>query len=167
MWLLLARFWKPLAGLVVVLGLLWWVRHQGYQAGEASRDAYWKPRFEQAERDLIVANARTAAKDELARNISRDADIRYAQTLANLNTRFVDADRSIRGLVRELAARAGGGEVSADAGATGSADAASTGDERLERAAAGFGDLARRCEADALRLVEFQRWVTEQRAALN
>jgi hypothetical protein len=163
MWPVILRFWKPLLGALLVLAILW----VAYSHGRKAERAEWEPRFAAAERAKAAADARAEAKEELAKRLSAESDTRYADTIFRLNERAIDTQRGIDRIVRELAARAGGGEVPADPAATRSTDAASTGDERLERAAAGFGDLARRCEADALRLVEFQRWVTEQRAALN
>jgi hypothetical protein len=168
-WLaLLKRFWPYLAGAVLIGGAIWYVHTLGYKAGEASREAYWKPRFDAAEQARIAADARAEAQEAISRTISRDSDIRYARLVSDLNTRFVDADRSIRTLsvrIATLAAR--GGEVSTVPGAAGSLDAAAEIERRAAEAGGSIAEIGAGCEADAAQLAEIQRWIEGQRSALN
>jgi len=168
MWLtLLARFWKPLAGALVIIAALWWVHHHGFSAGYAKSEANWKPRFEAAERERDAANAKADAKEQLARQLSRESDERYARLIADNNARALDTQRDITRIVRLIAARASGGAVPEASGSASRPDAATSGDPRIDGAAASIGDTGRRCEADAIQLAELQRYVTEQLAVMR
>jgi hypothetical protein len=163
MWLsLLARFWKPLLGALVVLSVLWMAFNHGRQVERAE----WEPKFAAAERAKAEADARAEAKEGLARRLAAESDTRYADTIFRLNERAADTGRDIRQLVR-LITSARGQQVPADGAPAGSPDAATAGDERLAGAADRFTDLARRCESDAQQLAELQRYVTGQLTALN
>jgi hypothetical protein len=168
-WLaLLKRFWPYLAGAVLIGGAIWYVHTLGYKAGEASREAYWKPRFDAAEQARIAADARAEAQEAISRTISRDSDIRYARLVSDLNTRFVDADRSIRTLSVRIASLAtSGGQVSTVPSTARSSDAASERDRRAAEAGGSIAAIGAGCEADAVQLAELQRWIEGQRAALN
>jgi cbb3-type cytochrome oxidase subunit 3 len=162
MWLsLLARFWKPLLGTLVVLAIL----YAAYSHGRKAERAEWEPRFAAAEKAKAEADARAEAKEGLARRLSAESDQRYADTIFRLNERAVDAQRDIRQLVRLIATR--GEQVPSDSATTGSPDAAATGDSRIDGAAVSIADTGRRCEADAAALAELQRYVQGQFAALN
>lgn len=162
MWLgLLARFWKPLAGILiaaVVVGLI-------YRQGRLAERAVWEPKFAAAEKAKAEADARAEAKESLARRLSAESDTRYADTIFRLNERAVDASRDIRQLVRLISASRQ--QVSADGTAPRGPDANSAGDGRLETVGVDLAELARRCESDAHQLAELQRYVSGQLAALN
>lgn len=168
MWMtLLARFWKPLAGALLILAALWWIYHHGFSAGYAKSEASWKPRFEAAERERDAANAKADAREQLARQLSRESDERYARLISDNNTRALDTQRDITRLVRFITARASGRTMPETSGSAGSPDAATSGDPRIDGAAASIGDTGRRCEADAIQLAELQRYVTEQLAVMR
>jgi hypothetical protein len=169
LWLrVLRRFWPYLAGAVLIGGAIWYVHSLGYKAGEASREAYWKPRFDAAEHARIAADARAEAQEAISRTISRDSDIRYARLVSDLNTRFVDADRSIRALSVRIASLAtSSGQVPTVPGAARSSDAASEIDRRAAEAGGSIASIGAGCEADAVQLAELQRWIEGQQAALN
>jgi hypothetical protein len=163
MWLgLLARFWKPLLGALVVLAIL----YAAYSHGRKVERSDWEPRFAAAERAKVEADARAEAKEELARRLSRESDERYAHTIARLNERAADAQRDIDGILRKLTA-AIRREVPADGGAPAGTDAAPAGGEYLGRTAGDLAELARKCESDSAQLAELQRFVAGQLAALN
>lgn len=165
-WLaLLKRFWPYLAGAILVGGAIAYVHHQGYKAGEAAREAQWKPRFDAAEQARIAADARAEAQEAISRTISRDSDIRYARLISDLNTRFVDADRSIRALSVRLATLAASrGEVSADGSAPSGSNAAAEIAQRAAEAGGSIAAVGAGCEADAAQLAELQRYTVEQAA---
>lgn len=159
---LLARLWPYLAGATLVIGAGWYLHHSGVESGRALERADWQPRFEAAKEAADKANAAADAKEDLARKLAIESDTRYARTIMDLNSRAADTSRSITQLVRQLAARAGGGQVPEAGGPTAGTDAAPSGDPRIDGAAASIGDTGRRCEQDAAQLAELQRFVTEQ-----
>lgn len=162
MWLmLLRRFWPYLTVGVVLIFIGWRI----YAAGESARDAYWRPRFEAAEKAKAEADARAEAKQELATRLAAESDTRYAQTIFRLNERAADAQRDIRQLVRLISSR--GEQVPSDGATAGSTDAASPGDPRIDGVAISIADTGRRCEADAAALAELQRYIQGQLSALN
>lgn len=162
-WLdILRRFWPYLAGLALITGAWMWAHHSGYESGYAASEAHWQPLFATAERERDAANADARRKEASSKALSQTVEAEHAKTVASLNLRAADAERSNLSLVRELAARSRCGAVREASGSPAKPDATAQGDERLDRAAAGFTDLARRCESDAHQLAELQGWVRAQ-----
>lgn len=94
---LLLRFWKPLAGAIVLVGILWAVHHHGHNAGKATVQAAWdKDLAARKEADARVVQAQAQLESaNRARNevIERE----YKDKLA-----AIAADRdSIAGRVRD------------------------------------------------------------------
>ena len=167
-WLdLLRRFWKPLAGAALLIGSGWYLHHAGYESGHAASEAHWQPLFAQAERARDAANLAAHQKEADSTRLSQTAEAEHAKTVASLNLRAADAERSNLSLVRQLAARSRCSAVREASGPAAVPDAAPASDERLAGAADRFTDLARRCESDARQLAELQGWVTGQLGILR
>lgn len=100
-WGLLLRFWKPIAGAIVLVGVLWAVHHHGYNAGRERVQAAWdKDRAARAEADARVVQDQAELE---AANRARNEVIEreYKDKLA-----AIAADRdSIAGRVREYESR--------------------------------------------------------------
>lgn len=168
MWLsLVMRFWKLLAGALVILAAGWFLHHRGYESGFAASEAKWQPLFAAAEKARDVANEKARRKEEDSIQLAQMAEAEHAKTVASLNLRAADAERSNLSLVRQLAARSRCGGLPKASGPTAIPDDATAGGERLAGAAGRFTDLARRCESDARQLAELQEWVTGQLGILR
>lgn len=163
MWLILLRRFWPYLAIGAVLAFIGW---RIYSAGEAAADARWQPRFEAAERAKAAADARAEAKEQLAKRLSVESDRRYADTIFRLNERAADAQHDIRQLVR-LIASTSRQQVPTNPGTTGSPDAAAPIDSSTDSIGDSIAGVGRDCEADSAQLAELQRWVIDQRAALN
>jgi hypothetical protein len=162
---MLVRFWKPLAGAVLLIGLALWAHHAGYESGHAASEAHWRPLFAQAERARDAANLAARQKEESSIRLTQNAEAEHEKVVASLNLRAADADQRIRAIgLRLAAASARRCEVSAIPGATAVPDAASTGVARADGAGASISDTGRRCELDAATLAGLQRWIIGQRA---
>lgn len=166
MWLpLLKRFWPYLAGLVLLASAALYFRHQGYEAGYANREGFWRPKFDQAQKDLAAANARTEALEKAQQGITADVERRHAEDLAASEDRARRANESVGRLLRQLAVRASCGEVPAVPGSTPEPAATPESDRRAEEATGRLVGLAADCESDALINKAWQEWYREQRAA--
>lgn len=98
---LLLRFWKPLAGAIVLVGVLWAVHHHGYSSGKERIQSAWdKDRAARKEADASAVQAQAQLE---AANRARNEVIEseYQSKLA-----AIAADRdSIAGRVREFESR--------------------------------------------------------------
>lgn len=161
----LLRFWKPAAALILLLSLaaaLASFGHDRYTAGQAAERAIWQARFEQAQRAIAAANARTAALESAQIAISDDYARRFSESNKILAERSAAADKRIRGLVRKLAAHTRRCELSPDAIPTVPIDEPAEVGERIERAGERIVRIGAACESDAITLTLLQQWVRAQ-----
>jgi hypothetical protein len=164
---LLARFWKPLACLALVIGAWALAHHQGYESGYAASEAKWQPAFAAAERARDAANAVARQKEASSTALSQQAEVDHEKAVASLTLRAHDADERIRDLVRQLAASASRGRVPTLSGPATVITGPAESDQRASEAGGSIARTGADCEADAITLAGLQRWVTEQRAIAN
>jgi len=150
---LLRANWKPLAIGLVLFSLGLWIRHSGYEAGEAHVQAAWDEYKAEAAQALADATARAEATAEADRQHAQEIENGLVQKLAAADVAGRDlADRLRRYAARRCPA------VPAAAGAPGEPDAApgEPADGRSVDAAL-TAHLAA-CARDAARLESFQQW---------
>lgn len=164
---LLLRFWKPLAGLALLICAYGWAHHAGFESGRAVERADWQPRFAAAERARDEANAAAHRTEELSSQISQTAEAEHAKTVASLNLRAADAERRYADILRKHSASSRCGAVPQDGGAAGNPDATRASSELIDRTSKDFGSLARRCESDSAALTSLQEWIKAQQALLK
>lgn len=100
-WGLLLRFWKPLAGAIVLVGILWAVHHHGYNAGKATVQAAWDKDKSARAAASAKATADAAATDAANRARNEVIEREYQSKLA-----AIAADRdSLAGRLREYESR--------------------------------------------------------------
>jgi len=148
---LLARFWKPIAGAIVLLLALWAVHHHGYNAGKERIQAAWdKDRAARAEVDARVVQAQ--AQIEAANRARNEAiEHEYQQKLA-----AIAADRdSVAGRVREYETRIRSLSAAQATGQRGLDVVAGIASRQREVDAA-FDAYDRACRSDAVRFKALQ-----------
>lgn len=165
MWTLLLKFWKPALGGLIGLWAIWFLHHRGYESGFAASEVKWQARFEAAERALAVANARTEKAEALSNQAVENSQRRIDETLQALHARTVDYDGRLRSLSVRLSA-AGAHRCEAASLPRSSPELAgpTESEQRAAEVGASLTRIGSDCEADSLRLREWQRWFTEQRA---
>jgi hypothetical protein len=167
-WLaLLARLWKPLAAVALLIGAGLYIHHAGYRSGHAASEARWQPLFQAAEKARDAANTRADAQEAASTALTEKTEADYAATLQALHVRADAADGRVRQLVRNLAARARCGALPEASGPASSAADAGTGDQRADQIGIGLVGIARDCEADAAQLDALRGWVGDQLAILR
>jgi hypothetical protein len=161
-WPILRRFGPYLAIGVALMFVGWRI----YAAGKAAERAEWEPKFSAAEKAKAEADARAEAKESLARRLSRESDERYANTVLRLNERAVDTERTMRGILRQLAASSGG-EVSPASGGEPSDARTSEIERRLEAVGSSIARIGIDCELDAATVESWTERYRQERSALN
>lgn len=154
---LLLRFWKPLAGAIVLVWILWAVHHHGYNAGRERVQAAWdKDRAARAEADARVVQAQAELE---AANRARNEVIEreYKDKLA-----AIAADRdSIAGRVREYESRLRSLSAAQATGQRG-LDALAGIAARQREMDQAFDAYDRACRNDAVRFSALQQEVAGQ-----
>jgi len=165
MWLgILSRAWPYLAGAIALIGLAIYLNQTGYRSGYAASEAHWQPLFEAAARERDEANARASVLEARSTALSAESEKQHAESMAALQARASDAERTNRTLVRKFAARSRCGAVPEASGTPTVPDAGSASDERLAGTADRLTDVARRCESDSAQLSLLQNWIRSQQA---
>src|SRR6185295_18175217 len=132
MWLgILSRAWPYLAGAIALIGLAIYLNQTGYRSGYAASEAHWQPLFEAAARERDEANARASVLEARSTALSAESEKQHAESMAALQARASDAERTNRNLVRQFAARSRCGAVPEASGTPTVPDAGSASDEHL------------------------------------
>lgn len=152
---------------IVLFGALKYYGHIHEKVGEAKRDAFWQPKFDEAERLRHIAEARTAVLESTAKTITTDIEARHADTIKRLADRASTAERSLTSSLRRLASCSGGRQLPALPGAPADPDGAAQSDEHLGQIAAGLRAAGADCESDAAQLASLQDWIKRQAALMN
>lgn len=152
----LLRFLPYIAGTVLIFGLGWWLRHSGYQAGEAASEA----RMAKA---VAAAEARAEVKTQKAELRVNDVEKSHAEQIAKLDQRYRNAVGRI-GPVRVCNNSASSSEVSAAASAAGSDPNPASGaglPEPSRDIGPGLVELARDADRQTQRLIACQAYARE------
>jgi hypothetical protein len=80
---LFEKLWKPVALVLVVLGLLWYVHHDGFKAGEASTQAKWDAETVKVARETEAQRIKTAVINENSQKDLTDENTKLKQSLAS------------------------------------------------------------------------------------
>lgn len=164
------RYWKLGAAVVVALflvGAILSFGHERYEAGKTAERARWQARFDQAQQDLVEANARVQTLEAAQIAISDDYARRFDESNQIRADRAAAADARIRQLLRDLAARARDREMCAVPITAPEPDEPAPVVERIERAGERFGRIGAGCESDARTLNLLQQWVRAQTALMK
>lgn len=152
---------------IVAFGALKWYGHTHFKAGVASRDAFWQPKFDAAEKARLLAEARVKVLEGAAKTITSDIEARHADILKTLADRASTAERSLTASLRNLASCSGRRELPALPGPASVPDAAPEGDERLAASGRSIAATGRDCESDAATVSGLQEWIRRQQSLMN
>lgn len=154
---------------VVLVCMMFVVRHGGYLAGSADRTAYYEPILRQAAEDKIAADQRADAADRRSLEITAKVETDHAEIEQSLTARSVVAESRIADLLRQHAAAAPhcGVQVPAVPSSAAVGTGAAPGDPRDGRLAERVSGVGRQCEHDANELGAWQQWYERQRASLS
>lgn len=162
---LLLRLWPYLAGAALFIGGAAYLNHRGYAAGYAASEAKWQPLWKAADIARAEANARAATQEAQSKILTAAREKEYDEVVASIALRADAADGRVRDLMRQLSTtHPGGCQLPQTGGTPANPDAASSFNERSERAGSDLVALARRCEEDAAALTSLQKWIREQLA---
>jgi hypothetical protein len=153
------------AGIVVIACLLWWIRHDAYEDGQAEREAYYRPLLADIRKQADAAVARVQELERAASAINDMISTEDKQRAEDAAKQRDDALRRLSDMrVRLASALTRRCEVPGVPGGTGSADATAGESERAAAADGRLTELARQCQRDSDRLRGWQNWYIRQSA---
>jgi len=161
------KFWKPLAGVLIVGLVLLAAYHWSYERGVEATEGHYKPLILAAALAKARAEERTRTLETASERLTAEQEARHAEALKAIDSRAADYQRRYAHLLRQYNANRNGGQMPAVPGSPSLAPESTGSDERIERASASLSDTARRCERDAERLAGWVSWYRKQAALMN
>lgn len=163
------------AGVLAIVGALWWLRHSAYEdgfsAGTADSQAFYKPIIEAAERKAHQAEGRSQALEAASRAVNSEMERQHVEFKKTLAERERSAQLRIARSLRESAARCHSGELSKAPRSTEPSPGTPEEHERagsiIDRVATDLAAVGVGCEQDAATVSAWQQFYRQQQALMN
>lgn len=168
------RFVGAGAAVLAVIGFLWWLRFSAYQdgfaAGKADSQKFYRPIIEEAERRAHEAQGRIRAMETASKALNSEMEKQHAQFQTALAEREHVAQQRIARILRNPP-NCDGDRVPEDGGSPsapdGSPEKSARDGDAFDRAGRDLATITSGCEDDAQRLAQFQQWYRQQAALME
>jgi hypothetical protein len=157
------RFLPYLLGVLVIAGLCWGIHHSAYKAGQAEREAYYKPILTAAQSLANAAQARLKSQERDSAALIETQEKHRAETESTLRVRTAAAERAYARIVQDIAGRRANSVSGTSGTSPEPADAAAV-TQRLGAIAADLGAVAAGAVSDAQHYAECKSFYDAQRA---